>query len=46
MTGLVFASFAKFIEIGKIVNKVKGDLQETNALQGAKKAQPEPPTRA
>ena len=46
MTGLVFASFAKFIEIGKIVNKVKGDLQETDTLQGAKMQQPQPPTRA
>lgn len=44
MTGLVFATFSKFIEIGKIVNKVHGDVKKPGDLQPPK--QPQPPTRA
>ena len=44
MTGLVFATFAKFIEIGKIVNKVHGVVEKPGDLHPANKAQP--PTRA
>lgn len=44
MTGLVFATFAKFVEIGKIVNKVPGDLHSPSELHP--KSKPQPPTRA
>lgn len=46
MTGLVFATFAKFIEIGKIVNKVQGVLQPGEHLATPGQKAPRPPTRA
>ena len=32
MTGLVFATFSKYIEIGKIIHRVKGDVSSPNQI--------------
>lgn len=46
MTGIVFATFSKFIEIGKIVNKVTGDLKPNEKMATPGMTEDKPPTRS